>query len=133
MPDEDIRRIHPIHARGHASALAGEGPDAPPPNLQNDVDGGPHGYRPSSGRLKLIGIAVAAVAIAVAIYGIVLRGTHEHQLAVWTDRQALPSVSVSHPITDAARRALTLPGDVQAYYEAPLYASVNGYLHMWYE
>jgi RND family efflux transporter MFP subunit len=134
MPDEGLRNIKtPHHARGHASLLAGRSQEAPPPDLHADAHSLHHAARPSSGRLKLIGILVAIAAIAVAIYGIFLRRAHEHELTAWTNLQALPSVSVSHPITSAAQRTLTLPGDVEAYYEAPLYARVNGYLHMWYE
>jgi len=133
MPDEGARNIDSTRESGHASALAGRGPEAPPPDVRDHIDSPHSASRPRSGRLKLIGVVVAIAAIAIAIYGIILRRTHEHHLAVWTDQQALPSVSVSHPITDAARRALTLPGDVEAYYEAPLYARVNGYLHMWYD
>jgi RND family efflux transporter MFP subunit len=132
MPDEGISRIARGDETSHASALGGRGPEAPPPDVHADMQGHHHAPRPSTGRLKFIGLVVAIAAISIAIYGIILRRVAEHHLAVWTDQQALPSVSVSHPITSAAVRALTLPGDVEAYYEAPLYARVNGYLHMWF-
>jgi RND family efflux transporter MFP subunit len=94
---------------------------------------GPH-HKPHKPRhLKLIGVAVLLAAISSAAYGIVSRHDSERSLANWTDRQAMPTVAVGHPITTGASRTLTLPGDVAAFYEAPIYARVNGYLHGWSE
>jgi RND family efflux transporter MFP subunit len=43
----------------------------------------------------------------------------------------LPVVAVAHPQSGPARRELSLPGDVEAFYEAPIYARVSGYLRAW--
>jgi RND family efflux transporter MFP subunit len=96
-------------------------------------DYSPHHRPPRPRRLKLVGGVVALAAIATAAFGIVTRRNDETRLANWTNQQALPTVSVSHPKTDDAARTLTLPGDVEAFYEAPIYARVNGYLHMWFD
>jgi RND family efflux transporter MFP subunit len=93
----------------------------------------PRRRAPQTARLKLAGAGLALLASATAAYGIITRQEDEHRLATWTDQQAMPTVSVSYPVTNAVARALTLPGDVQAFYEAPIYARVNGYLHMWFE
>jgi RND family efflux transporter MFP subunit len=86
-----------------------------------------------TGRLKLVGGIVLVAAAAAAAYGIVSRNAHEKSLDTWTNDQALPVVAVAHPATGPATRTLTLPGDVQAFYEAPIYARVSGYLHTWYQ
>jgi RND family efflux transporter MFP subunit len=74
---------------------------------------------------------VLLMALGGAAYGIVQRRGHESQLAAWTAQQALPVVAVAQPQSGPATRNLTLPGDVEAFYEAPIYARVSGYLHAW--
>ena len=44
----------------------------------------------------------------------------------------MPTVALLTPRTGAATRKLSLPGTVQAWYEAPIYARVSGYLKQWY-
>ena len=41
-------------------------------------------------------------------------------------------VAVTHPTYSTASRELTIPGDVQAYVETPIYARTDGYLKQWY-
>jgi RND family efflux transporter MFP subunit len=52
-------------------------------------------------------------------------------LRQWTDAQAIPSVEVISPRSDGDAQHLTLPGNVQAYIDAPIYARVSGYLKHW--
>lgn len=80
-------------------------------------------------RLMLAGI----VAIAVAVFGISSREKNETILARWTDAQAIPTVTIVMPERGVGQQDLTLPGDVEAWYQAPLYARVNGYVKMWYK
>jgi len=82
-------------------------------------------------RLGLIGLVAVLAALATAAYGILARRASDQSLAAWTDQQAVPTVAVAHPLTAAAERTLILPGDVQAFYDAPIYARVNGYLQSW--
>jgi len=41
-------------------------------------------------------------------------------------------VAVIHPTRSTASREVTIPGDVQAYVETPIYARTEGYLKRWY-
>jgi RND family efflux transporter MFP subunit len=41
-------------------------------------------------------------------------------------------VAVMHPAHSNAKREFTIPGDVQAYVETPIYARTDGYLKHWY-
>jgi RND family efflux transporter MFP subunit len=42
------------------------------------------------------------------------------------------AVAVTHPTRSSASRELTIPGNVQAYVETPIYARTDGYLKRWY-
>jgi RND family efflux transporter MFP subunit len=42
------------------------------------------------------------------------------------------TVAVTHPTPSSANRELTIPGNVQAYVETPIYARTDGYLKRWY-
>jgi RND family efflux transporter MFP subunit len=82
--------------------------------------------------LRWIGLAAVVAAIIIAALGIWQRHSHEAEVTQWTDAQAMPTVAVITPRASAATQHLTLPGTVQAWYEAPLYARVPGYLKNWY-
>jgi RND family efflux transporter MFP subunit len=83
--------------------------------------------------LGLLGVAVLGVATAVAVIGIMDRHQSEAELQTWTDAAAVPTVAVVTPGHGEARQELVLPGDVEAFYQAPIYARVSGYVKMWYE
>jgi RND family efflux transporter MFP subunit len=87
---------------------------------------------PSPKRLRALGFAAAAVAVVVAAWGIFSRDEHARAVTTWTEAAAIPTVAIVHPKQDTADPELVLPGDVQAWYSAPVYARVNGYLKAWY-
>ena len=60
------------------------------------------------------------------------RRSHEAEVTQWTQEQAIPTVVVISPRAGAATQRLVLPGTVQAWFEAPIYARVPGYLKDWY-
>jgi len=82
--------------------------------------------------LRWIGLAAAAAAVVIALFGILQRRGHEAEVKQWTHEQAIPTVAVITPRQGASVQRLELPGTVQAWYEAPIYARVNGYLKNWY-
>lgn len=82
--------------------------------------------------LKAVGVlAVCAAAVAVVL-GVTSRARASRNLAQWTNNQAVPTVSVIAPSSAGRTSALVLPGNVQAFYTAPVYARVTGYLRTWY-
>ncbi len=93
------------------------------------TDHSPGPRRPK--RLGLVAAVVLLLALAAAAWGILSRRRSESELASWTRQQAVPTVTVAHPSLDDAPRKLVLPGDVQAFYEASIYARVSGYLQNW--
>lgn len=82
-------------------------------------------------KLKLYGtVAVGALAVVV-VTGIISRSKGDADLKQWTDAQAIPSVAVSLPGTKPLNATLDLPGRLEAYSRAPIYARVSGYLKSW--
>jgi len=82
--------------------------------------------------LRRLGFAAAAAAIVIAACGIWQRRSHEAEVKQWTQQQAIPTVAIIAPQQGAPEQPLALPGTIQAWYEAPIYARVNGYLKNWY-
>ena len=91
-----------------------------------------HQTPPLPRNLRRIGLIAVLAAIAIAAFGILERRSHEAEVTQWTQEQAIPTVAVITPKTGATSQRLVLPGTVQAWYEAPIYARVSGYLKKWY-
>jgi multidrug efflux pump subunit AcrA (membrane-fusion protein) len=75
--------------------------------------------------LRRVGVIAVVAAIAIAAFGILERRSHEAEVTQWTQEQAIPTVAVITPKTGATTQRLVLPGTVQAWYEAPIYARVS--------
>ncbi len=86
------------------------------------------GKQQSMRRLRKIAIFAGVAAIAIAAGGIGSRMFDESSLARRRKAKAMPTVSIVIPKRGTKDQTLTLPGDVQAYFEAPIYARVSGYL-----
>src|SRR6202166_3827909 len=81
---------------------------------------------------RLLSVGAVALVIAVAVEGVWHRQSQEKAVAAWTDAAAIPVVDLVHPTKGAPQQNVVLPGDIHAWYEAPIYARVNGYLKNWY-
>lgn len=82
-------------------------------------------------RLKAVGIAALCVAAVVAVLGVVTRVSADQHVEQWTDARAVPVVNVINLGNGVGAQTLVLPGDVQAFNSAPIYARVSGYLKRW--
>lgn len=82
-------------------------------------------------RLRTAAIVAVAAALLVVAAGLATRAADNRQLRTWTDAQAVPTVQVSLPLRDTDGATLELPGRLEAYSRAPLFARVNGYLKSW--
>jgi RND family efflux transporter MFP subunit len=87
---------------------------------------------PKRGSLKTVGIVAAVIALVLVAIGIFTRHRSDSQLATWTTAQGTPTVTVIHPKAEGAGDALTLPGNVQAYNSAAIYARTTGYIRKWF-
>jgi RND family efflux transporter MFP subunit len=83
-------------------------------------------------RLKIVGFVAVGVAAVVVILGAVGRVEADQGLRSWTAARAVPTVKVINLSGAAASGDLVLPGDVQAFNDAPIHARVAGYLKRWY-
>jgi RND family efflux transporter MFP subunit len=83
-------------------------------------------------RVFLILAVVLAIAAVVVIMGIVPRVRARQALREETDRLAAPVVTVVHPRRQAPSEEVVLPGNIQAFIDAPIYARTTGYLRKWY-
>lgn len=82
-------------------------------------------------RLKVWGVVAAVVAVAVAVSGIALRLYRQHEAAQWAIDQDVRTVQLV-TLSGAKSGTLILPGDVQSWTNAQIYARVSGYLKKWY-
>ena len=87
---------------------------------------------PSRRGLAVAGIVGALALVLVAANGIWSRHTSEAKLKEVTEVQAVPTVSLISPTTGANKSSLDLPGRLEAYARAPIYARVGGFLKAWY-
>ena len=72
------------------------------------------------------------VAIALGVWGEVSRVLARSELVKQNTDAAIPTVTTTTAEPSAAGEELVLPGAVQAFIEAPIYARTNGYLKTWY-
>ena len=82
-------------------------------------------------RLRFVGIIALIVGIVIVVVGLVTRAHGDARLREWTDAQAIPTVVVAPPQASGDAGALDLPGRLEAYSRASLYARVPGYLKGW--
>jgi RND family efflux transporter MFP subunit len=82
-------------------------------------------------RLALAGITGLLAAGTIAATGIISRAHSNQELIQWSNAQAVPTVALATLEQGDANRTLTLPGTIQPFYRAAIYARVNGYLKSW--
>jgi RND family efflux transporter MFP subunit len=82
-------------------------------------------------RQKLYRGAVVSVPVVVVAILAISRSMARNELHDETQRAAIPTVSVVHA-SPALGTGLTIPGRLQAWNQAPVYARTSGYLRKWY-
>lgn len=82
--------------------------------------------------LKRIGIVAGAVALVVVAIGLATRMVAASEVQDWTSQQAVPVVKLIAPSGVKGGHTLVLPGTLQAYNNAPIYAQVSGTIDKWY-
>ena len=91
----------------------------------NDIPEPKHRRPPAN--LKLKALVVLAVAVGVVCWGLSSRARDKTALAALTQDQTIPTVLAIQPSGRQDAETLTLPGTLQAYYSASVYARVSGY------
>jgi RND family efflux transporter MFP subunit len=82
-------------------------------------------------KLGIFGVVALIGAGLIVATGIRAREDQGSKLREWTDNQAVPTVAVALPNARALNPTLELPGRLEAYYRAPIFARVSGYLKSW--
>jgi len=82
------------------------------------------------GGFKYLVLAVCVIA-GLVVAGMAPRWKSREALATQKEALAIPYVTVILPKVAAKEARLTLPGEVRALVEAPIYARTNGYVKRW--
>jgi RND family efflux transporter MFP subunit len=84
-------------------------------------------------RRSLLATAIAALLLAGAVVGdgFIERAESKQEVVQWTETHAIPTVALAQLIPGSTHQTLTLPGDVQPFNRAAIYARVNGYVKGW--
>jgi membrane fusion protein, multidrug efflux system len=90
-----------------------------------------HSSPVSRRKLSIFGLVAGIVLVLVVVTGIRAREDSSAKLAEWTDNQAIPTVAVVLPDAKVLNATIDLPGRLEAYYRAPIFARVSGYLKSW--
>ena len=108
-----------VNQQDPPETVAGSQPQRPAP---------PPGGGATRALLLLLVVAVFVLAI---VWGISSRRNTNAQLAQETQQLAIPTVALVHPKPAPPQQEIVLPGDMQPYIDAPIYARTNGYLKSW--
>jgi RND family efflux transporter MFP subunit len=84
-------------------------------------------------RRSLLTAATAAVLLAgiVVGYGFMNRAQSKQEVVDWTNTQTIPAIALAQLIPGSPHQTLTLPGNIQPYNRAAIFARVNGYVKSW--
>lgn len=82
-------------------------------------------------RLKRAGIIAGIIALIVVVFGIATRVLNDRRLASEAVQAAVQTVNFVHPTGGGATSDLLLPGTIEAWNSAAIYARTNGYLRRW--
>ena len=84
-------------------------------------------------RRSLLTAATAAVLLAAVVvgYGFVNRAQSKQEVEDWTAAVSVPTVALAQSIPESPTQTLTLPGNIQPFNRAEIFARVNGYLKSW--
>ena len=88
--------------------------------------------KPPSKR-SLLTAATAAIVLGSVVcgYGFIERAESKQEVVQWTNTQAIPTVALAQFIPGGTHQTLTLPGNIQPYNRAAIFARVNGYVKSW--
>src|SRR6476660_5528272 len=81
------------------------------------------------------GLAILAIVLCVAYFGyrFYVGGIDAAVLKEEAVDRSIQRVSIINPKLLPPTETITLPGNIQAWYEAQIYAQVTGYVKMWYK
>lgn len=92
----------------------------------------PDDVTPPRKRSLLIAGLTAAVAVSGILgHGFIDRAQSKRAVEQWTTAQTIPTVTLAHLVKGGTHQTLTLPGNIQPFNKAAIFARVNGYVKSW--
>src|SRR5258705_6593492 len=84
-------------------------------------------------RRSLLTAATAAVLLASIVvgHGFISRAQSKQEVVQGTNTHAIPAVALVQPTPASPHQTLTLPGNIQPFNRAAIFARVNGYVKSW--
>ncbi|MBK8323546.1 MAG: efflux RND transporter periplasmic adaptor subunit [Betaproteobacteria bacterium] len=94
----------------------------------------PENTSPSAPRrgASLLAWGLAIAAVAVVVTGLATRSADAERLRERAQAQSVPTVTVIAPGKAGSAAALELPGRIEAFSRAPIFARVAGYVKSWH-
>ncbi|MDE1161243.1 MAG: efflux RND transporter periplasmic adaptor subunit [Acidobacteriaceae bacterium] len=80
---------------------------------------------------KIILFVLVLAAVVIVAWGILKRRHSASELESYTDANAAPTVSMATPALEKSSDEIVLPGNMQAFSMAPIYARTTGYVKSW--
>ena len=80
----------------------------------------------------IVGAVALLLAVGAVVWGVTTRTRALAVVTQETREMAVPAVAVVTPERGAPKEEIVLPGTIQAFTDAPIYARTNGYLRKWY-
>lgn len=85
-------------------------------------------------RMQQLGGVLALLAVGGYVgLQLMWRSQAADALAEETLTESVPTVSVLHAMHADPNKSITLPGNIEAWFQAPIYAQVSGYVKMWHK
>jgi RND family efflux transporter MFP subunit len=76
---------------------------------------------------------IAFGVLALLAFVLLARKHEADSIRKETLENAIPTVSLTVAKPGAATETITLPGNIEAWFQAPIYGQVSGYVKMWYK
>ncbi|QNI35448.1 efflux RND transporter periplasmic adaptor subunit [Edaphobacter albus] len=86
----------------------------------------------SRGSLLIVVVIVLLIAVVLGVFGILRRKHASTELEKYTAASSAPPVALETPKLQQNATEIVLPGNMQAYTLAPIYARTTGYVKAWY-
>jgi RND family efflux transporter MFP subunit len=86
----------------------------------------------SRGSVLLLAVIVLLIAAVLGVVGILHRVHANTELEHYTSATAAPPVALELPVMQQTAQEIVIPGNMQAFTSAPIYARTTGYVKAWY-
>ncbi|GAC1417517.1 MAG: efflux RND transporter periplasmic adaptor subunit [Acidobacteriaceae bacterium] len=116
------------HSQNHAAARN----QADGSTQQQHGNGSGQPPRISRGVITTLVFLILVIAVVIGAVGVLRRVHANTSLERYTDANAAPPVALEMPVMQQTAQELVIPGNMQAFSMAPIYARSTGYVKAWY-